>query len=765
MNISLFNSLKFRMPLVVLGGVLPLILVAIYIASDHAAKTIRQEAKENLIIKTKTLAESVSRWEESNILALGTLTEQPDIVSMNPEQQKPVLDTIANNYKHIYLAHTVDQNGWIMARSDEKKPGGYRADRTWFKNPMSGADLTRQLLISRTIEQPALCLSAPIRTDKLNILGVTAICSDLQALTQQVGQLKFGETGYAFIVDESGSVLAHPDPKYLSGSKLKDVSYYPPVKHFLAGNTGDNIFNFFDEVNWISYQVPLNNGWGVIVVQQKAEFLKSEQDFKNLAFFIAGVAVITVSFVTSILANHLIAPITNLTNAATAIASGKFEKKITINRQDELGILANAFNKMKANLKNLFASLEHRIEIRTAELKEAKDAAEQSSAIALAANQSKDRFIANISHELLTPLHSIIGYNRLVQQDKNINLTYSKHLKVVEKSSVHLLSLISDLLDISQSRLNQITLNPTNLKLESFLNEVIEMMSMQAEEKNIILQHEYNDLPQWIKIDEKRLRQILVNLLNNAIKFTERGKVTLKVTSVPSNSNNHDSLSRQKLRFSIIDNGIGMTREDLKKIFKPFEQAGNIKSNNAGVGLGLSVVSELVKLMGGQLRVKSHLGIGSIFWVDIIVPVLAKNQEIEPKILPSNIAMNRAIKPKVLVVDDKEVNRKLLIEILAPKGFEIFTAENGDEMFKIAENIQPNIILLDLFMPVKTGFTTAKELRQNPNLKHIPIIVVTASLITQEMSAYLDCEAVLYKPIDEDKLLTVLNQYLSQSVI
>ncbi|MGK7892923.1 MAG: cache domain-containing protein, partial [Xenococcus sp. (in: cyanobacteria)] len=260
----MFNSLKFRMPLVVLGGVLPLMLVAIYIASAHAAKTIRQEAKENLIIKTKTLAESVSRWEESNILAPGTLTEQPDIVGMNPEKQKAILDTIVNNYKHIYLAHTVDQNGWIIARSDEKKTGGYRADLIWFKNSMAGADLTRQLLISRTIEQPSLCLSAPIRTDKLNILGVTAICSDLQALTEQVGQLKFGETGYAFIVDESGSVLAHPDPKYLSGTKLKDVSYYPPVKHFLAGNTGDNIFNFFDEVNWISYQVPLNNGWGVI---------------------------------------------------------------------------------------------------------------------------------------------------------------------------------------------------------------------------------------------------------------------------------------------------------------------------------------------------------------------------------------------------------------------------------------------------------------------------------------------------------------------
>ena len=752
------------MPLVVLGGVLPVMLVAIYIASDRAAKKIRNEAKENLTIKTKTLAESVSRWEESNILALGTLTEQPDIISMDPEQQKPVLDTIANNYEHIYLAHTVDKNGWIIARSDGKKPGGYRADRTWFKSPMAGANLTRQLLISRTIEQPALCLSAPIKKDQLNILGVTAICSDLKALTQQVGQLKFGETGYAFIVDESGAVLAHPNPKYLSGSKLKYVSYYPPVKYFLSNNRNNDIFNFFDEVDWISYQVRLNNGWGVIVVQEKAEFFKSEQEFKNLAFFIAGVAVLTVSFVTSILANHLIAPITNLTNAASAIASGKFERNININRQDELGVLANAFNQMKANLKSLFASLEHRIEQRTSQLKQAKDAAEKSSAIALAANQSKDRFIANISHELLTPLNSIIGYNRLVQQDKNINLTYSKYLKIVEKSSVHLLSLISDLLDISQSQLNQITLHPTDLELETFLNEVIDMMSMRAKEKNIELKHEYQDLPQWIQIDEKRLRQILINLLNNAIKFTDMGKVTLKVTVLPSIKKNHDSPPQEKLRFSIIDTGVGMTREDLKKIFKPFEQAGDIKSRNAGVGLGLSVVSELVKLMGGQLRVKSQFGRGSIFWLDIVVPVLSKPSQFKPKILTSTITINKETKPRILVVDDKEANRGLLREILEPKGFEIFTAENGEEMFKIAETIKPNIILLDLFMPVKTGFTTAKELRQHPKLKHIPIIVVTASLITKEMSTYLDCEAVLYKPIDEHKLLTVLNQYLSQSV-
>ena len=685
---------------------------------------------------------------------------------MNPQEQTPVLETIVNNYTHIYLAHTVDKEGWILARSDGKEPGGYRADRTWFKNPIAGVDLTRQVLISRTIEQPALCLSTPIRGNKSTILGVTAICSDLEALSQQVGKLKFGQTGYAFIVDETGTVLAHPNREYLSGSKLKDLSDYPPVKHFLSKNGDGDIFSFqdFDGVDWISYQVRLNNGWGVLVVQEQTEFLKSEQEFENLAFFIAGVAVIGVSLVTGILANRLIAPISNLTEAASAIANGKFERKITINRQDELGILARSFNKMKAELKSLFLNLEKLIEKRTAQLKQAKEEAEQASARALAANQSKDRFIANISHELRTPLNSIIGYNRLVQQDRELNSTHLEHLKIVEKSSIHLLSLINDLLDISQAQLEHITLYPNDLELVNFLKEVVDLVSVPAQEKNIALQQEYNNLPTWIHIDDKRLRQILLNLLSNAIKFTHEGQVSLKVSALDSIQINNDSLPQQKLRFEVIDTGVGMSKEDAQKIFQPFEQVGNIESRTAGVGLGLSISSELVKLMGGKLQVNSQLGIGSIFRFDLDVLVLPKKlKQIEPEILPAQITTNQGAKPRILVADDKQVNRDLLVEMLQPRGLEVFTANDGEQMLKMAAAVQPDLILLDLFMPVKTGFTSAKEIRQDPHLKNIPIIVVTASSITKEMSAYLNCEAVLHKPIDEQQLLTLLHQYLAKT--
>ena len=241
MKVSLHNSLKFRMPSVVLAGIVPLMLVAIFYASDRAVTTIRQEATENIKLKTKMLADSLLRWEESNIVALINLSVQPDIISMNPTEQKPVLEALVDKYEHFYLAMTTNKDGFNVARNDNKKPK-YYGDREYVKGALKGNEITYQTIISRTINKPALCMSTPIRQQKLIVIGVTAICTDLKALSEQVGQLKFGETGYAFVVDRSGVVLAHADPEYLLGEKLKNLSYYPPVKNFLA-NKNDGVLS------------------------------------------------------------------------------------------------------------------------------------------------------------------------------------------------------------------------------------------------------------------------------------------------------------------------------------------------------------------------------------------------------------------------------------------------------------------------------------------------------------------------------------------
>ncbi len=763
MKVSLYKSLKFRMPLIVLAGVIPLISLALFYASDRAAKTIRKEATENVTLKTQMLADSVLRWEESNKVALANLSVQPDVISMNPADQKPILEALARKYNHFYLAMTMSKDGWNVARNDNKKLK-YYGDRKYFQGAIEGNEVTYQAIISRTIGKPALMISTPIRDNSV-VVGVAAVGTDLEELSRQVGQLKFGETGYVFIVNELGQVLAHPDSNLVSGKQLTNLSNFPPVKHVLEFGT-QNEFSFEDDsgVEWLSWSEPLNSGWSVIVVQEKSDFLNSQKEFINLASFIAIVAICGVSVVIFILADRLISPIGELTSGAIAISNGKLDRQVGIKREDELGILAKSFNRMTVQLRNAFYDLEQR----NNQLKNAKEVAEQARVTAESANQAKDRFLANISHELRTPLNGILGYTKLVLADGKLDPTNCEYLEVVEKSGIHLLNIINDILDISQSQFNKIELNPNELELSSFLNETVALVSMLAREKGLELTVNTDSLPQYVLADRKRLKQVLINLLGNGIKFTRKGQVNLKVSAIGSVQDINSS-PKQKIRFEVIDTGIGITQTQLNKVFQPFEQVGNIKSRADGTGLGLSISKRLVELMDGELKVKSKFGLGSVFWFDIILPIVEKDdrrvdkQELNDQIITyhQEIAEDRAVKPKILVVDDKEINRNLLVAILKPKGFNVFTANNGEEMLRLTAKVKPDLILLDLFMPVKTGFTSAKELRQNPDFKDIPIIVVTASTITKEVGGYLDCEAVLHKPIDEKKLLALLDEYLA----
>ena len=738
------------MPLVVLAGVIPLILIAILYASDRAAKKISQEARENMALKADLLAESVNRWDKLNAKAVINMSKQPGIITLNPERQEAVLKTTVDTYDHFYLAMTTDLEGWNVARSDEPKRV-YFGDRDWFLGAKAGNDLTYQTLIGRTTRRLALCLSAPIRNEQIKILGVSAACTDLGDIAKQVGRLKFGNTGYAILVDEWGTVLAHPEQDFVSGKTLKDLSTYPPVKYLIQGGRGHFSFQDYQGNRWVSYDVVLNNNWGIVVVQEQWEFLQSARDFENLAFVIAAVVVLGVSIVTWFLANRLIDPISDLTNAASAISDGQLDRRVEIKRQDELGILANSFNSMAERLKSFFDNLEQQIESRTAQLKEAKEAAET-------ANKTKDRFLANISHELRTPLNSILGYTKIILSDKKLAPDRVEELKIVEQSGNHLLVLINDILDFSKTQANKIQMHPSDLQLSKFLGELVDIVRMWAKEKDLEIETEWNNLPTAIQIDETRLRQILINLLSNAIKFTNKGSIALKV-KVQDKLKHSGSLSQQKIRFEVIDTGVGISPEELKKIFKPFEQVGDIKTRAAGTGLGLSISRELVKLMGGELKVKSTLGSGSIFWFDITVPVVEMSKPVPPK-RTSKISGYKGKKRKILIVDDRQENRLLLVKMLQPKGFEVATANNGHEMLKSAFSFKPDLILMDLFMPEKTGFTAAKEIRRIPELKDIPIIVVTASSITKETGKYLEAEAILHKPIEERKLMANLQEYL-----
>jgi methyl-accepting chemotaxis protein len=347
------------MPLLVLMGVIPPMLIAIGLSSSRATKIIRQEAQENLASETNALSDSVSRWTEMNILALQNLSRQPGILTMEAKQQKPLLEELVKTYKHLYLASTTDLNGLNIARSDNSSPKDY-ADRLWFQGAKAGKEITYQTLISRTSKQPSLCLSTPVQEQK-SIKGVAMLCSDLQVLTEQVGAIELGETGYVFLVDNLGKVLAHPDETLASGEEeLTDLSTYPPVANLMAGNNG--YFDFVDEtgVEWISYGMRLENGWGVITLQQKAEVFAQELEFRQLAIIVTAITVIVVGILACLFADRLVQPLTQITDAATFLANGELDQNLEIERQDEVGILAQSFNRMAEQLRNSFADLEKR---------------------------------------------------------------------------------------------------------------------------------------------------------------------------------------------------------------------------------------------------------------------------------------------------------------------------------------------------------------------------------------------------------------------
>ncbi|MDJ0726103.1 MAG: ATP-binding protein [Prochloraceae cyanobacterium] len=411
-----------------------------------------------------------------------------------------------------------------------------------------------------------------------------------------------------------------------------------------------------------------------------------------------------------------------------------------------------AVQNANATLKQVNNLLEQKVEQRTAQLQDAVKEAR-------AANQAKDRFLANISHELRTPLNSIIGYTKIIPRELALKPHQTEEFNIVETSAMHLLTLINDLLDFSKNKANKTELHPSNVNLPIFLKEVIGIVKHEAQEKNLALNTQFKNVPDRIRADDKRLRQILINLLNNAIKYTDRGKVILRVTGI-NNIDPNKALQKQRIRFEVIDTGVGISEAEQAKIFQPFEQVGGLRANSFGTGLGLAISSQLVELMGGNLQLKSQIGKGSTFWFEAVFPL--------PTLSSISVASDRSVitsyqgeKRKILVVDDKKENRSLLVDLLEPIGFEVSLAENGQEMLDEVKKDRPDLVLLDLFMPVKTGFFSARELRHTPGCEDIPIVIVSASSIPEETSQYLECDGYLNKPIDEQQLFTLLKQFLN----
>ncbi|MGL4623065.1 MAG: ATP-binding protein, partial [Chroococcidiopsis sp.] len=525
--------------------------------------------------------------------------------------------------------------------------------------------------------------------------GVVSSSFFLSYINDFLGKLKIGDReiskiGKVFIMEHSGELVSTSTstPVYVNkGNNFERIQ---------AINSDDTsikaaaryLSNLLNEQNKIQdsqqfkfslngkeqflYVTSLKNkfelDWLIVFIVPESYFTAQIDANTRTTIFLTVIALIIAIIIGILTAQWIAAPVMRLNTVARDLAEGKWDKTVEFDREDEVGQLAKSFNKMAKQLQESFENLEQKVEKRTAELVIAKEKAE-------VANEAKSTFLANMSHELRTPLNAIIGFCQLMTCSQSLSKDNQENVEIIARSGEHLLGLINNVLDLSKIESGRTTINEKNFDLYRLLDDLEDMFQLKAEEKKLQLMFDRTpEVPRYVRTDEVKLRQICINLLNNALKFTKEGGVSLRVGVGNSSSVIGDGgeTANCQLIFEIADTGAGIASDELDSLFEAFVQMKTGKESQEGTGLGLPISRKFVQLMGGEMTVNSEVGTGTTFKFDIHASI-ANAKDIETKQITRRVIALEPNQPRyrILIVDDQPINRKLLVKLLNPLGFEL----------------------------------------------------------------------------------------------
>lgn len=498
---------------------------------------------------------------------------------------------------------------------------------------------------------------------------------------------------------------------------------------------------------------------------------------RHFALTVGGALLLSMVMIVALLQRRLLAPIKRLMQESARLAEGDFSRPFVWRRNDELGALGRSVEHTRQALQAYFIEIEaknialreeieyhtraelelqrHRehleelVRDRTAQLQIAKEQAEF-------ANRAKSTFLASMTHELRTPLNAILGYAQILKRNKALDERQVAGLNTIEQSGEHLLTLITDLLDLAKIESGKFELLIAAVDLTAFIAGVTRIIQVRAEQKGLQFAVSVPDHLPLVLIDEKRVLQILLNLLGNAIKFTDHGQVGLRVTS----DSLADANGRLTLCFEVSDSGVGMSADQLESIFQPFEQVGEAQRRLGGTGLGLSISRQLARMMGSEIEVASTAGTGSRFWFTLEVEPAAA--AMVPSAAEREVSGYLGERKTILIVDDIPANRHMLRDLLTGMGFEIQLACNGQEALDSVRAHPPHAVLMDIVMPVMDGLQATQQIRLLPDTAALPIIAISASVTAEDQDNCLiaGVDAFMTKPVHQNGLLETLGRLL-----